>query len=140
MDNPLVQPHDSTRLNTSYVNCKELAAQEKPLRTRLQAELVKIREKGHASSTAAAILFAARYCIWTDPSFFFKIPPKRVRDSSPINLSRGFKRLFKSPKWLFHGYINMLEAWKEQTLFSSSLPSQRVSHSLKSEPLNSLAV
>lgn len=139
MDNPLVQPHDSTRLNTSYVNCKELAAQEKPLRTRLQAELVKIREKGHASSTAAAILFAARYCIWTDPSFF-KIPPKRVRDSSPINLSRGFKRLFKSRKWFFDGYINMLEAWKEQTLFSSSLPSQRVSHSLKSEPLNSPVV
>src|SRR5271155_445100 len=101
MDNPFVQPHDSTRLNTSYVNCKEVAAQGKPVRTRLQAELVKIREKCHASSTAAAILFAARYCIWTDPSFFFKIPPpSTVRDSSPINLSRGFKRLFKSRKWV----------------------------------------
>jgi len=75
MDNPLVQPHDSTRLSTSYVNCKEVVAQEKPSRTRLQVELVKIREKDHASSTAAAILFAASCCIWTDPSFFFKIPP-----------------------------------------------------------------
>jgi hypothetical protein len=59
-----------------------------------------------------------------------------VQSISHVDLSA----FFRSPKWLFHGYINMLEAWKEQTFFSSSLPSQRVSHSLKSEPLNSLAV